>query len=160
MSPHLSAALQAFERLTVAARDTTNAIDRLTAEYDRSLDDLWVTPLTVELVDEVWPSWDDEPIHPFRRDRNRWTARQYRAACRRWRREHRAWQRRPRKVHVMVAIRAEARALGRDGTEQKFGYLHVMPRDVLVTDPAVLDSVYKHITHRMRAALARHWEEA
>jgi hypothetical protein len=156
----LSAALQAFERLTTAARTTTDSIDRLTAEFDRSLDGLWVTPLVVDWSDEVWPSWDDEPIHPFRRDRNRWTARQYRAECRRWRREHRAWSRRPRKVHVMVTIRASARAVVPDGTVQKFGYVHVMPKDAVVNDPAVLESVYKHIAHKMRAGLARLWEEA
>lgn len=126
----------------------------------RAVDDLWVSPMTLEHTEEHWPSHDHEPRHPRRRAHGL-TARQYRAACRAWRREHRAWRRRqPAPPFVMVVIRAEARALTRDGTVQKFAHVQAVTKRLALEEPAILERTIKHMAHEMRAALVRHWEEA
>ena len=126
----------------------------------RQFDDLWVTPITLEHTEEHWPRCDIEPRHPYRRDGNQWTAREYRAMCRRWRREHRAWRRRqPLPPTVMVVIRAEARAVCRDGVVRKFGHTQTLTRDLFITEPAIVELVKTRMIRELRAALVRHWEE-
>jgi len=160
VNPALADALRALEQLRTVSHAANLAVVDLNESLRRMTDDLWVGPIDVSTAEEVWPRCDMEPRHP-RRCAHGLTARQYRAACRRWRREHRAWRRRqPIPPVHMVAIRVEGKAVTRDRSIQKFAEVQIISRDTARSQPELVELVVQHSVNKLRAALVRHWEEA